>query len=257
MAFRKLDLVSVTKVFGNGASAVVAVDDVSLTIGPGEFVVVVGGNGSGKSTLLNVIAGSVQPTRGQVVFSGNGSGPIDWTGWPAWKRAGWVARIHQNAALSTVAELTVGENLRLALLQHRRASPFTRGFRSGERMRHRDGLSAIGLQKHLDTYVEDLSQGQRQLLAVYAALQREPRVLLLDEHTASLDRRNAAECLRVTEQLCREAGVAVVMVTHNFSDALAYGDRLVALVDGKVAAAVSGDDKRNLTIATLHELCGF
>lgn len=256
MEFQALHLDSVSKRYGEGASAAVALDDVSLSVTPGEFIVVVGGNGSGKTTLLELIAGSLSVTGGRIRVVADGQS-LAWSETPAWRRASFIAQVHQNPAASTVADFTVAENLRLALLGSRQASLFASDFPHGERERLREALSSIGLQKDLDTYVEDLSQGQRQLLAVFTALQRRPALLLVDEHTSSLDRRNAAECMRLTEFLCREAGVTVLMVTHNFVDALAYGDRLVVLRDGKIVADAAVDEKKALTVAALHELCGF
>lgn len=256
MKFQTLDIDSVSKTYGEGASAVVALEDVSLSVTAGEFIVVVGGNGSGKTTLLELIAGSLRVTRGRIRMVADGES-WPWSDTPAWRRASFIAQVHQNPAASTVAELTVAENLRLALLGDRRPSLLASDFPHGERERLRGALAAIGLQKNLDTYVEDLSQGQRQLLAVFTALQRRPAILLVDEHTSSLDRRNAAECMRLTEYLCREAGVTVLMVTHNFADAVEYGDRVVVLRDGKIVADAMGDEKKALSVAALHELCGF
>jgi putative ABC transport system ATP-binding protein len=217
---------------------------------------IVGPNGAGKSTLLRVLAGDCTLDRGQMRFYGE-EGVEDLRNMPRWERAQRIAQIHQDPKRGTVGSMTVFENLRLASLQRVMPSPF--GFDSAGRTRNwfESRIESIGLSGKLDSRVADLSQGQRQLLALELALLRQPSVLLADEHTASLDQDNARKCLETTVRLCRDQATTVIMVTHNLEDATRYGDRLIVLRRGKIHADLDNDQRRALGLKGLIELCGY
>jgi putative ABC transport system ATP-binding protein len=245
-------LVDVSKTFtSRGSVGAVALRNISIAIGAGEFVVVVGANGSGKTTMLRLLAGELEPTTGSVELNASAGRARQ----PR-ARAALVARVHQNPDAGVIGDLTVLDNLRLSAIHSRFAAPWRLGPSAAD-LRRFVGEIQPRLSVALHARVSDLSQGQRQMLAMEMALLRQPLLLLLDEHTASLDRANALECLRLTERLSRATGVTVVMVTHNFADASIYGDRLIALRDGELAANVSGDAKRTLTAIDVFDLCGF
>jgi len=246
-----------TKSFpANGAGEVRALLDFDLDAEAGEVVVIVGPNGAGKTTLLNLVGGDIPPDRGSIFLAGQ-DGRTDITRLPRWQRARYVARVHQNPKDGTVANLTVLENLHLASMAGRNPSPLRFGVDKREREAYLSRLAAVGIEDKLHSRVADLSQGQRQLLAVELALLQHPKVLLLDEHTASLDMANAARCLEATEALCHSTRTTALMVTHNLADALRYGDRLVVLRDGRAVANVAGDAKAQIDVARLFELCGY
>lgn len=252
-----LRLRGLSKTFSaNGRDSVRALVGLDLDLSAGEFVVIVGGNGSGKSTLLNLVAGVYLADEGSITLVGPNS-EVDWTTRPRWERAAFVARVHQNPQVGTVADLTVAENLRLASMRDFAPSPLRIRPSERTRLEYEQRIEAAGLGVKLGGQVSELSQGQRQLLAIELALLRHPAFLLLDEHTASLDRTNAQRCMDATAQLCRTRQATVMMVTHNLHDALAYGDRLIVLRDGRLAANLADDEKRQVNMVRLMELCGF
>lgn len=236
--------------------AVRALREINLSIAAGSFTIVVGPNGAGKSTLLRALTGECEPDSGLVELVCNGS-TRDCRHMPRWERARQMSQIHQDPKRGTVASMTVLENLRLATIMS--ALPSTFRFDSAGRGKNwfQERLNAIGLAEKLQTRVAELSQGQRQLLALELAMLRRPAILLADEHTASLDQENARKCLETTVELCRQQQTTVLMVTHNLSDALTFGDRLVVLKSGCVTADLKADEKQNLTLAELIALCGY
>lgn len=240
----------------NGNGTTHALRGVDLDVRPGEFIVVVGPNGSGKTTLLNVLAGDFDPDGGQIVLEDGGNSD-PWLEMPRWKRAAYLARVHQDPRRGTAAGMTVWENLRLARSRQRVPLPWSFAPPQHDRQWLIDRLERLGLAGKIDSRVMELSQGQRQLLALELAMLREPVLLLADEHTASLDQANARKCLEATVALSREGGVTVIMVTHNLMDALNYGDRLIVMRDGQVARDFLADEKRSLTLSGLIELCGY
>jgi putative ABC transport system ATP-binding protein len=242
----QLDQVAVTFNAGT-ANEVRALRGVSLTLADGELVTVVGSNGAGKSTLLNTVAGVIAPERGQVVV-----GDRDVTSWPEHRRAVLVGRVFQNPLDGTAAGLTVEENLALAARRGRR-----RGFRqavgSGERQRFGELVASLelGLERRLTAPVGLLSGGQRQALTLLMATLANPRVLLLDEHTAALDPGAAAQIERLTVQLATDQKLTTLMVTHNMQQALRVGSRTLMLHQGEIALDVSRDERAGLTVDDL------
>jgi putative ABC transport system ATP-binding protein len=242
----RLDGVTVT--FNAGTvNEVRALRDLSLTLQDGELVTVVGSNGAGKSTLLNTIAGVLQPQRGRVVIADQ-----DVTGQVEHRRAALVGRVFQNPLDGTAAGLTVEENLALALRRGR-----WRGLRQAvgdhERTLFRDRLSTmgLGLERRLTAPVGLLSGGQRQALTLLMATLAEPRVLLLDEHTAALDPVAAAQIEALTAQVCTDQRLTTLMVTHNMQQALRVGTRTIMLHQGEIALDLAVDERRGMGVDDL------
>ena len=236
------------KRFGAGTpNAVTALDGVSLDVRAGDFVTLVGSNGVGKSTLLRVILGLVLPDRGRIELAGE-----DVTRVPVHQRARAIGRIAQDPGESTCAAMTIEENLAMAA---RRGRPrglrwaVTRAGRSA--FRGRLAEVGLGLEARLGARVGTLSGGQRQALALLMATLARPRLLLLDEHTASLDPRAAEQVMTLTERLVAEGGLTTLMVTHNMHQALRCGSRLVMLHAGRVILDVEGAAKRGLHVRDL------
>ena len=225
----------------------VALSDLSLHLNPGDFVTVIGGNGAGKSTMLNAIAGTFLVDEGQILLDGK-----DITRLPEHQRAAYLGRVFQDPMMGTAATMQIEENLALAARrgQKRTLRP---GITRAERESYREQLKILdlGLEDRLTTKVGLLSGGQRQALTLLMATLQQPKLLLLDEHTAALDPKTAAKVLEVTERIVTRSNLTTLMITHNMRDAITYGNRLIMMYDGHVVVDVAGEEKKNLTVEQL------
>ena len=246
-----LELRNISKTFNPGTvNEKVALTDFSLTLKNGDFVTVIGGNGAGKTTVLNTVAGVFLADCGTVSIDGT-----DVTNLPEYRRAPYIGRVFQDPMMGTAASMGIEENLALAL---RRGQ--SRGLRWGisakERELYRERLASIGLglEDRLTSKVGLLSGGQRQALTLLMATLRKPKLLLLDEHTAALDPKTAAKVLDTTETIIRRDQITTMMITHNMKDAIAHGNRLVMMYEGRGVIDISGEEKRQLTVEKLLEM---
>jgi putative ABC transport system ATP-binding protein len=235
----------IDKSFNRGTPhEVVALRGLSLQLEPAEWVTVVGSNGAGKSTLLNVLAGVFPPDAGHITVDGR-----DITNQAEHERASLVGRVFQNPLDGTAASMSVEENLALAVLRGRR-----HGLRAGVtgvlRQTFRGQLEelGLGLERRLGVQVGLLSGGQRQAVTLLMATLARPRLLLLDEHTASLDPATAVEIERLTGQLIGEHGLTALMVTHNMEQALRMGSRTLMMHAGQIVLDLRGDERREMTV---------
>lgn len=243
-----LELKHISKTFHPGTvNEKVALRDLNLTLKEGDFVTVIGGNGAGKSTMLNLIAGTFPPDGGSVVLDSR-----DITRLPEHKRAAYLGRVFQDPMMGTAATMQIEENLALAA---RRGCPRTLrpGITKADRERYREQLRLLdlGLEDRMTTKVGLLSGGQRQALTLLMAVLREPKLLLLDEHTAALDPKTAVKVLTATERIVSRNHLTTMMITHNMRDAIAYGNRLVMMYEGRIVVDVSGQEKKKLTVEQL------
>ena len=243
-----LELKNIYKTFNPGTvNEKTALDNLSLTLKDGDFVTVIGGNGAGKSTMLNAICGVFKPDSGSVILDG-----VDVTKMPEFKRAKFLGRVFQDPMMGTAAQMQIDENL--ALAARRGESRTLRwGITKNERSRYRVLLAhlELGLEDRRTSKVGLLSGGQRQAVTLLMASLKNPKLLLLDEHTAALDPKTAAKVLALTKQIVEENSLTTLMVTHNMRDAIAYGNRLVMMHDGHIILDISGEDKKNLTVEDL------
>jgi putative ABC transport system ATP-binding protein len=249
-----LQLQGIRKTFNPGQpNEKVALQRVDLALEQGEFAVVIGSNGAGKSTLLNVVAGDLAPDEGRVVIGG-----ADVTALPAHERARFIGRVFQDTSACTAPGLSIEENLAVAAGRGR-ARRLVSPMKGGARERFRSALAplALGLEERLATRVELLSGGQRQAVSLVMALLGEPRLLILDEHTAALDPRTADIVMRATVEAVERTHVTTLMVTHNMHQAIAYGERLVMLHEGRVLFQATGAEKRALTVEALVKRFGI
>ena len=249
-----LDLKNVSKTFHPGTvNARTALNDLTLHLDEGDFVTVIGGNGAGKSTLLNAIAGTFAVDCGSIAIGGQ-----DVTRLPEYKRAALIGRVFQDPMLGTAATMQIEENLALAA---RRGQ--TRGLKWGitkaEREKYRALLQPLdlGLEDRLTAKVGLLSGGQRQALTLLMASLQQPKLLLLDEHTAALDPKTAAKVLALSDQIVAENHLTTLMITHNMKDAIRHGNRLLMMSAGKVILDISGEEKRKLTVEDLLYRCSL
>jgi putative ABC transport system ATP-binding protein len=210
-----------TKVFGSGETRVVALDDVTVAFGTGEFTAIMGPSGSGKSTLMHTMAGLDSATSGEVFVGGTALSGLKDKGLTALRRdrVGFVFQ-----QFNLLPTLTAGENITLPLdIAGRKADPEWLA----------QVVAAVGLQDRLGHRPSELSGGQQQRVACARALASRPAVVFADEPTGNLDSRAGAEVLSFLRRSVTELGQTVVMVTHD-PVAASYADRVVFLADGKV-----------------------
>ena len=224
-----------------------ALVNVDLHLAPGDFVTVIGGNGAGKSTLMNMIAGVYPIDSGVIELDGR---DISLLSEPA--RAKYLGRVFQDPMMGTAADMQIIENLAMAKRRGKRRT-LAWGVTRAERDEYTERLRelGLGLEKRLTTEVGLLSGGQRQALTLLMATLTEPKLLLLDEHTAALDPKTASKVLDLTEKIVDERRLTTLMVTHNMNDAIRLGNRLIMMHEGRVIYDVSGAEKRSLTVADL------
>ena len=219
-----LESVGVARVYGDGPAAVHALRDVSLAVAPGERVAITGPSGCGKTTLLHLLGGLDRPTGGEVRFDGV---PFARGRTAAAAQRRHLGFIFQSFGL--LPALTARENVELPLA--------LAGVAAGQRTAAaRAMLGAVGLADRADYLVEELSGGQRQRVAIARALAGEPRVVLADEPTGSLDSATAASVMDMLLGLLAERGTALVLVTHD-AEMARRADREVRMRDGHLEGA--------------------
>ena len=243
-----LEIKNVYKTFNPGTvNQKVALNDLNLTLEDGDFVTVIGGNGAGKSTMLNAIAGVFQVDSGTITIDGQ-----DVTKLPEHKRAAFLGRVFQDPMMGTAATMQIEENLALAA---RRGKPRTLrpGITKADREFYKEQLRILdlGLEDRMTTKVGLLSGGQRQALTLLMATLQQPKLLLLDEHTAALDPKTAAKVLEATQRIVEKNHLTTMMITHNMRDAISYGNRLIMMYEGHIIYDVSGEEKKNLHVSDL------
>ena len=243
-----LKLSHVKKTFNRGTvTEKRALTGVDLTLADGDFVTVIGGNGAGKSTLLNMIAGVYPLDSGTIELDGEDISRLSEP-----KRAKYLGRVFQDPMRGTAADMQIEENLALAKRRGERRT-LRWGITRAERDEYAELLKTLdlGLETRMQAKVGLLSGGQRQALTLLMATLTNPRVLLLDEHTAALDPKTASKVLELTEQIVDERKLTTLMVTHNMNDAIRLGNRLIMMHEGRVIYDVAGDEKRALTVPDL------
>ena len=246
-----LELKKVWKVFNAGTvNEKQALRGVDLTLNDGDFVTVIGGNGAGKSTMLNAVAGTYGVDAGSIIIDGT-----DVTHLPEYKRASFIGRVFQDPMLGTAPTMQIEENMALAARRGQRRG-LGWGITRAEREEYRRLLERLdlGLEDRLTSKVGLLSGGQRQALTLLMASMKKPKLLLLDEHTAALDPKTAAKVLALSDQIVEENHLTTMMVTHNMRDAIAHGNRLIMMYDGRVVIDVAGEEKKKLTVPDLLAL---
>ena len=246
-----LDINHIAKTFNPGLiTEKKALIDVDLHLEAGDFVTVIGGNGAGKSTTLNAVAGVFAVDEGSILIDGR-----DVTALPEYRRAQYLGRVFQDPMTGTAPTMNIDENMALALRRGKRRG-LKWGISNAEREMFREQLSrlGLGLEDRLSSKVGLLSGGQRQALTLLMATMRTPKLLLLDEHTAALDPKTAEKVLDITGKIIAEQNLTTMMITHNMNDAIAMGNRLIMMNEGRVVVDVRGEEKKKLTREDLMEL---
>lgn len=243
-----LKITNLQKTFNPGTvNAKTALSGLNLTLEDGDFVTVIGGNGAGKSTMLNAIAGVWKPDFGTIEIDG-----VDVTTMPEHKRAKFLGRVFQDPMKGTSPDMEIAENLSIAARRGTKRK-LVWGVRKAERERYKELLATLelGLENRLSFKVGLLSGGQRQAITLLMATLNRPKLLLLDEHTAALDPKTAAKVLELTDKLVTENKLTTLMITHNMHDAIAHGNRLIMMHEGRIVVDISGEEKKKLTISQL------
>lgn len=233
---------------GNPLNDKRALQGVDLKIEEGDFITVIGGNGSGKTTLLNLIAGVFAPDCGKIVLDGD-----DVTELSESKRAKFIGRVFQDPTQGTIADISLFENLVLASNRGKKPSPFRWALTKEKKEEFVELLKPLklGLENRLDSKIGTFSGGQRQSVTLLMAAMSNPRLLLLDEHTAALDPKTARTVMELTDSIIKAGRIPTLMITHNMKDAIKFGNRLIMMGEGKILFEASGPEKEKLTVEDL------
>ncbi len=247
-------LKNITKIFNQDTiDEITAIKKISLKINKGDFITIIGSNGAGKTTLFNLIAGTYFPTYGTIYINDENV-----TNKPEYKRAKYIGRIFQNPLLGTASNMTLEDNMTIC---------YKKGFKGikislNNKMRyffknHLKNLK-MGLENRMKENVQLFSGGQRQALTLLMMVLSKPDLILLDEHTAALDPKNAEIVLNLTKKFINDYKLTTIMITHNMNQAIEYGNRILMMDKGEIIFDVSGNEKKKLTVEKLinkfHEL---
>jgi putative tryptophan/tyrosine transport system ATP-binding protein len=246
-----LRLNRIHKVFNEGTpDEKIALDDIQLSLEPGDFVTVIGSNGAGKSTLMNIVSGVMIPDVGTVHIQDQDVSKVS-----EYRRSKLIGRVFQDPMAGTAPSMTIEENLAMAYSRNR-----TRGFKLGVTKKRKAYFKEVleslhlGLENRLNAKVGLLSGGERQALSLLMATFTEPSILLLDEHTAALDPARADLITKLTRQIVDQYALTTLMVTHNMQQAIDLGNRLIMMDKGQIILEVNEQEKKGLTVeGLLHE----
>ncbi|MFE7995467.1 ATP-binding cassette domain-containing protein, partial [Streptomyces shenzhenensis] len=221
-----LEAAGLSRVFGRGKRALLAVDDVSLTVRRGETLGIVGESGSGKTTLGRMLVGLLPPTAGEIRYAGRPHTGVD----PA------VQMVFQDPVSSLNPRRSVGESIADPLRARGRDEEYIRG-------RVRDLLERVGLEgAHYDRYPHEFSGGQRQRVGIARALAADPRVIVCDEPVSALDVTTQAQVVALLGELQRELGLALVFVAHDLAVVRRVSDRVAVMRRGRVVESGPADE---------------
>ena len=243
-----LELKGISKYYNVGSvNEMCLFQDFNLNIEKGEFLSVVGSNGSGKTSMLNIICGSIPVESGQILI-----GDTDITKEKEYKRNKRIGRVYQNPSMGTCPSMTILENMALADNKGKLYG-LGRGTNKARIEYYREQLAqlGLGLEDKMNVKVGSLSGGQRQALTLLMATLQKPKLLLLDEHTAALDPKTAAKVLDITDRIVNRDHLTTLMITHNMKDAIAHGNRLIMMMNGKIILDIQGEEKKKLTVKQL------
>ena len=244
-----IELKNVTMVFNQGTvNENQAISDINLRVKEGDFITVIGSNGAGKSTLFNLIAGTITPTVGTIRLNNK-----DVTREPEYKRARQIGRIFQNPLLGTASNMSLEDNM---MITYKKGFKWLkRSLNNTKRELFRTELVQLrmGLEHRMKENLAMFSGGQRQALTLLMVVLSKPDLVLLDEHTAALDPKNAEIVLELTNKFIEEYKLTAMMITHNMSHAIEFGNRLLMMDKGEIIFDVEGEAKKELTVEKLIE----
>jgi len=215
--------------------------NISCSVEPGDFIVIVGTNGAGKSTFFDTLAGRTIPSNGSISIDG-----VDVTQLNQQHRSSLVTRIFQNTSLNSVGSFTVHQNLALARYSRRNVT-FADGLKSMPRLEAANIVTTLGFPESiLDQAMQSLSGGQRQLVAFAMATLAIPKVLLLDEPTAALDPQASTKLLHHAVRFIKKHKITTLLITHDPHIALSIGNKIWILKDGTITQEFKAHEKAHL-----------
>ena len=222
-------------------------DNFSLEIEKNKSTAIIGSNGCGKTTLMNIIAGSLKEDSGNIIID-----DVDVTKLKEQQRSKYIGRVFQNPSFGVAPSLTILENLSLADKKGERFGlKFLLNKNNVEKYKNLLKTLDLGLENQIHTKVSLLSGGQRQSLSLLMASMKNPKLLLLDEHTAALDPKTSNVVMKKTKELIEKQKITTVMITHNMADAVNFSDRIIMLEKGKVVLDKASKD---ITEEELYEI---
>ncbi len=226
----------------------VVFDNLSFTAQKGDFITIIGSNGAGKSTFLNLLSGEIIPDSGKITLD-----ELDMSNIKAHKRAKYISKVHQDPSKGTAPSMTVLENMSMASNKGKKFGlNFGLEISKIDEFKSKLKTLGLGIENQLETRVESLSGGQRQCLSLLMSTFNEPKILLLDEHTAALDPKTSNIILEKTKEIVEQnKNTITFMITHNMEDAIKYGNRLIMLHKGKIVYDVRNDEKEKLMVDNL------
>ncbi|MDR0378296.1 MAG: ATP-binding cassette domain-containing protein [Spirochaetaceae bacterium] len=225
-----------------------ALKNISLTVRQGDFITIIGSNGAGKSTLYNTIAGTYAPTSGKLFIKDEkDAAERDITREPEYRRARYIGRIFQNPLLGTAGKMTLEDNMMICHKKGYKGLRISLDKTMRETFREHLRVLGMGLENRLQDNVELFSGGQRQALTLLMTVMSRPSLLLLDEHTAALDPRNAELIMDLTLRFAADYRLTVMMITHNMVHALEFGNRLLMMDGGEIILDIDAVEKAKLT----------
>ena len=243
-----IKITNLNKVFNPGSiNQVNALTDINLDVKDHEFITIIGTNGSGKSTLLNMIAGTIFPDNGKIEIAG-----ADVTVKKEFQRAKYISRVFQNPFSGTAPDMTIAENLLMSYYRGERRYPkIGLNHQLLKMFREKVEFLEMQLEDRLDNIIGTLSGGQRQAITLLMSTIREPKVLLLDEHTAALDPKTASQVINLTKKFIEHGRLTTIMITHSMQQALELGTRTIMMYKGRIIDDISEKEKKKLTVDDL------
>jgi putative tryptophan/tyrosine transport system ATP-binding protein len=228
-----LSLKNINKTFSGNFKPVLK--GINLTLEQGEFCILIGSNGSGKSTLMKIIGGEILPDNGVIDIKGR------------------VAEVVQDVNKGTIPSMTLLENIALSEISYKKPQ-LQLYSRYKEKILTAIRSLGIGLEEYIDKNLENLSGGQRQIIATLMAINSGSQILLLDEHTSALDPAMQNLLMEYSAKKISELKLTTLMITHKMDDAIKYGERIIMLNNGEIVFDIRGDEKNNLKPQDLLKL---
>lgn len=244
-----IEIKDLNMIFGEGTpNRNHVLKNLNLNVNKGDFITIVGSNGAGKTTLYNALSGHDPVSSGSIHFN-----KLDVTNIAEYKRAAFMGRIFQDPLLGTAGNMSIEDNMIIASYKGIKKVRRTLNKKKRESFKKLLTRLEMDLESRLKNNVALLSGGQRQALTLLMMVMSRPELILLDEHTAALDPRNAAKVMELTVQFIEEYELTAMMITHNMQHAIDYGNRLIMMDKGEIIMDIQGDEKKQMTVSGLVE----